>query len=122
MRIMNVQGIPGLVLALFCCCRQAEADRQLEEQREKAARAMKAVQRAQKLLATQASMAGGKAEGSSSARGSSSEVVAELEQDIQLAEARLVTRTMLQELRTLAQQHPGECEQALTRSFILLLS
>lgn len=104
--------------------KQAEADRQLEEQQEKEARALKAVQRAQKLLATQASMAhasSSAADGSSSARGSSAAsrgssaaaagsgaAVAELEQDIQLAEARLVARTMLQELRTLALQHPGE--------------
>lgn len=30
-----------------------------------------------------------------------------VQQDVQLAEVRLVTRTMLQELGTLVQQHPG---------------
>lgn len=97
----------------------------MEEQQEKEARALKAVQRAQKLLATQASMSQTRSsatDGSSSARGTSaagprggsaaagggSALVAELAQDIQLAEARLVTRSMLQELRILALQHPGE--------------
>jgi hypothetical protein len=34
--------------------------------------------------------------------------VDELQQDVQLAEVRLVTRTMLQELGALVQQQPGE--------------
>lgn len=124
---------------------QAEADRQLAEQQEKETRALKAVQRAQKLLATQASMArpassSGAAEGSNS-RGSSAASssrastaasgaaaggvvldAAELQQDVQLAEVRQVTRTMLQELSTIAQQHPGECESVVTGADGVLLA
>lgn len=61
-----------------------------------------------------------KAEGSTSARGGSAKAdvvqdaapddgagLADLQQDVRLAEARLITRSMLQELRTLALQHPG---------------
>jgi hypothetical protein len=114
-----------------CFVLQADADRQLEEQREKEGRALRAVQRAQKLLATQASMARGSSAASgeggsrgpsaagsrvSSAAGAAAAAgdagagvdVAELQQDVQLAEMRLVTRTMLQELAVLVQQHPGE--------------
>jgi hypothetical protein len=89
------------------------------------------VQRAQKLLVTQASMARGSSAASGEAAGSRGSSAAgsrvssatgaaaggdaaaavnveELQKDVQLAEVRLVTRTMLQELGTLVQQHPGE--------------
>ncbi|KAF8063069.1 CCDC39 [Scenedesmus sp. PABB004] len=102
--------------------RKAEAERQLDEQREREARAAKALARAQKLVATQAAMAaaqGGDAgggDGSGSARGRSSGGAGgaaapldaqEVQREVQLAEARGVTRTMLQELRALAVAHPA---------------
>lgn len=112
---------------------QAEAQKQLEEQQEKQARALKAVQRAQKLLATHASMtqqratsAGsqGRGSGSTSSSGASTHRDAaaaaggqaaalvvdagELEADVQLTQLRLVMRGMLQELRALDAQNPGE--------------
>lgn len=98
---------------------------------------MRAVLRAQKLLAMHASMAhggsavpgeGGSGRGSSAAGSSRANSAAgpaaagdagdvggavhveELQQDVQLAEVRLVTRTMLQELAMLVQQHPGGCQ------------
>jgi hypothetical protein len=113
---------------------QAEAQKQLEGQQEKQARALKAVQRAQKLLATHASMtqqratsAGrqGRGSGSTSSSGASTHRDAaaaaaggqaaalvvdagELEADVQLTQLRLVMRGMLQELRALDAQNPGE--------------
>eukprot|EP00879_Flechtneria_rotunda_P003815 GHRR01004055.1.p1 GENE.GHRR01004055.1~~GHRR01004055.1.p1 ORF type:complete len:980 (+),score=386.14 GHRR01004055.1:396-3335(+) len=106
--------------------KRAEAERQVEEQQEKYGRALRAVQRAQKLLAIQASMANGsstdrsiKADsaaadcviGGSSRRGASAgpgpgSVAAEVEQDVQIAEVRLVTKAMLSDLHTLAMQYP----------------
>lgn len=126
---------------LCCTPLQAEAQKQLEEQQEKQARALKAVQRAQKLLATHASMtqqraasAGSTARGSSGSSsggsthreaaaagvaGSGAQAgavvdAAELEADVQLTQLRLVMRGMLQELRALDAQSPGE--QALPKS------
>ncbi|KAF6258267.1 hypothetical protein COO60DRAFT_1139442 [Scenedesmus sp. NREL 46B-D3] len=113
--------------------KKADTYRQVEEQQEKQGRAMRAVLRAQKLLAMHASMAhggsavpgeGGSGRGSSAAGSSRANSAAgpaaagdagdvggavhveELQQDVQLAEVRLVTRTMLQELAMLVQQHP----------------
>jgi hypothetical protein len=114
---------------------QAEAQKQLEEQQEKQARALKAVQRAQKLLATHASMtqqratsAGSQGRGSTSTSSSGASThrdavaaaaaggqaaalvvdAGELEADVQLTQLRLVMRGMLQELRALDAQNPGE--------------
>jgi hypothetical protein len=117
---------------------QTDADRQLDEQKEKQVRASRAVQRAQKLLATQASMssndegtaastpprlgsgtaptsppirAGSNSSTPASPRPATAAValnVQDVQHDVQLAELRGVMKAMLQELHALSALHPGE--------------
>jgi hypothetical protein len=95
---------------------QAEADRQLDEQREKLSRASATVQKLQRQLrsrAAGASTSGG--DGAAAAGGSPQE------QEVLLQDLKEVTRAMLLEVKALAAQHP-ELEQAFADAGIKLPS
>ncbi len=83
------------------CHSQAEADRQVEEQRERYSRASSMVHKMQRQLRARP--------GSSSSSSSSPDAGGgggSLEADIQLLDVKEVTRAMLLEVRALAGQHP----------------
>lgn len=81
----------------MCSC-QAEADRQLEEQREKYSRASGMVQKMQRQLRARSA-----ASSSSSPEAGGASII---EADIQLQDVKDVTRAMLLEVKALAGQYP----------------